>query len=110
MPWRLIGLVIVFAIFLAFITFNLGNKCDISFGFITFNEVPVFLTAFASFFFGMFCAIPVVISAERKRREKLIKNDVVKPLRKWGKKKDKASEDEPAPLYPVDDSYSGKGF
>jgi uncharacterized integral membrane protein len=70
MPWRLIGFILLFGIFLVFIAFNLGNKCDINFGFRVFNEVPVFLTAFSSFALGMLCALPFIFSIRRKKKDK----------------------------------------
>jgi uncharacterized integral membrane protein len=70
MPWRLIGFIVLFAIFLAFIGFNLENSCAISFGFVHFDQVPVYLTAFASFVFGMLCAIPFAISFRVKKNHK----------------------------------------
>ncbi|GHV96763.1 hypothetical protein AGMMS50293_30830 [Spirochaetia bacterium] len=82
MPWRLIGFIIIFAIFLVFIAFNLGNKCDISFGFKTFTEVPVFLTAFSSFIVGMLCALPIAIKSRRKTG----KEAEPKPKKKGGEK------------------------
>lgn len=68
MPWRLIEFIIIFAVFLFFIVFNLENKCDISFGFRVIKDAPVFLTAFSSFIFGMLCAVPFIIGAKVKRR------------------------------------------
>jgi uncharacterized integral membrane protein len=103
MPWRLIGFILLFGIFLVFIAFNLGNKCDINFGFRVFREVPVFLTAFASFILGMFCAVPFVFSFRRKKKDKTAvgkgepqaalpaepsDNPGAKGRKKWGKKKD----------------------
>ena len=67
--WRLIAFILICAIFLAFVTLNLENKSDVSFGFRTFNEIPVFLTAFSSFVLGMLFAIPFVLSFGRKRRK-----------------------------------------
>jgi len=90
MPWRLIVFVIFFAILLTFIAFNLGNRCDINFGFTSFKDVPVFLTAFASFFLGMLCILPLTIGVRRKRKDKIVKDDEPKPKpkRQWGKKKE----------------------
>ncbi|GHV74407.1 hypothetical protein AGMMS49940_17090 [Spirochaetia bacterium] len=79
MPWRLIGLALVFVVFLAFTGFNLGNRCNISFIFFTVKEVPVFLPIFASFVVGLLCAIPFAVSIDRKRskpdKKKLGKGD-----------------------------------
>ena len=66
MPWRLIIFIVVFAIFLVFITFNLENKCDISFGFASIKEVPVFVTVFTSFALGLLCALPLVMHVKKK--------------------------------------------
>ncbi|MDR0315402.1 MAG: hypothetical protein LBH97_00715 [Treponema sp.] len=80
MPWRLIEFIVVFAVFLVFIMFNLDNKCDINFGFWKVKDAPVFLTAFASFFLGMLCAMPFVLSVQAKRKAKTVKGQ--KPLQK----------------------------
>jgi len=69
-PWRLIVFIAIFAVFLVFISFNLENKCDISFGFAKLKEVPVFITVFSSFVLGLFCAIPLVIHIKKRRDER----------------------------------------
>ncbi|MCL2210001.1 MAG: hypothetical protein FWC19_07810 [Treponema sp.] len=69
MPYRLIITIIIFAVFLVFITFNLDNRCDIKFGFYTFNDVPVFITVFISFILGLFCTLPLAIHAIKKHRK-----------------------------------------
>ncbi|MDR2663197.1 MAG: hypothetical protein LBC31_09400 [Treponema sp.] len=58
MPWRLVLLIVVLGILLGFIGLNLNNTCDISFGFVSFTAVPIFLTVFVSFILGMFCSLP----------------------------------------------------
>jgi len=71
MPKRLIQIIIIFAVFLLFIVFNLGDdyKCNIWI-FKTIHDVPVFLIAFFSFVLGMLCAIPFFIGHQiRKKRE-----------------------------------------
>jgi len=68
MSWRLIVFIVVFGIFLAFITVNLDNRCDVSFGFATIEGVPVFLTVFFSFVLGLLCTLPFAINAVKKRR------------------------------------------
>jgi uncharacterized integral membrane protein len=70
MPWRLIGFVLAGAVFLCFIGFNLENRCDISLGFVTFSQVPVFLTALSAFVLGLFLALPLVAFRSRNHREK----------------------------------------
>ncbi|MDR1566764.1 MAG: hypothetical protein LBS48_05720 [Treponema sp.] len=86
---RLIGFILIFAVFLTFIVLNLDNKCDVSLGFRTIREIPVFITVFVSFFLGMFCAVPFVISFGRKKSP--AKGVPSKQAKKWGKNKDGAS-------------------
>jgi len=66
MPGRLIAIIIAFAIFLTFITFNLNNKCDISFGFKVFKDVPVYLTVFIFYTLGLFTSLPFFIKRKKK--------------------------------------------
>ena len=65
---RLISVIVVFAIFLCFIIFNLPYKCDISFGFVSFKDVPVFLTALCSFVFGMLVSVPMMLLRKRDKK------------------------------------------
>ena len=70
MPWRLIGIIIILAVLLAFIGLNLNNTCDLSLGFTTFSGVPIYLTVFASFMLGMLCSLPFMIFGALKKRPK----------------------------------------
>jgi uncharacterized integral membrane protein len=70
MPWRLIGFVFLGALFLCFIGFNLENRCDISFGFYTFSQVPVFLSVFSAFILGLFLALLVSLRPGSRRKRK----------------------------------------
>ena len=74
MPWRLILFIVVFAVFLGFVTLNLDNRCNISFGFVQFEQVPIFLTVFITFSLGLLCAAPLALHLRRKRREMLRKD------------------------------------
>ena len=65
---RLLGFIFIFAIFTCFIVLNLHHRSDLSFGFIEFNDVPVFLSVLCSFMLGMLFAIPLAFSLSRKRR------------------------------------------
>ena len=69
MPWRLILIIVIFAILLSFIGFNLSNTCDISLGFKTFRSVPVFLTIFGSFVLGMIGSLPFIIFGSLKKEK-----------------------------------------
>ena len=65
--WRLLVVILIFAVFLVFIGFNLDNSCDISFGFRTLPQVPVYLTAFSSFVLGMLFTFPFVFFFRKKK-------------------------------------------
>ena len=60
--------IVIFVVFLVFIVFNLENKCDINFGFRQIKDVPVFITAFSAFIFGMFCATPFIFGFRAKKK------------------------------------------
>ena len=105
MSWRLIQFILFFAIIFLFIVFNLGNKCDISFGFTVIKDVPVFLTAFSSFFIGMLCILPFIFAFRSRKKEKAAKGKGL--LAKASKKKGKNSgdkSDENSVGYPTGDS------
>jgi uncharacterized integral membrane protein len=70
MPKRLILIIIIFAVFLLFIIFNLEKKCDISFGFTVIQDVPVFLTVFCSIVFGMLSTLPFIFSHQLRKKRK----------------------------------------
>jgi uncharacterized integral membrane protein len=66
----LIFFILVFACFLCFIIFNLGNASNVSLGFRTFSDIPVFVTALFSFALGMLFTFPVLFTVGRSRRQK----------------------------------------
>jgi uncharacterized integral membrane protein len=67
--WRFIGLIIVLAVFLAFIGFNLDNSCDISFGFAKIEQAPVYLTVLVSLVLGLVCALPLALVRRIKKKK-----------------------------------------
>jgi uncharacterized integral membrane protein len=72
MPWRLIGVIAISVILLLFIGFNIGesHSCDLSLGFHTFPNVPVFLTVFISFMLGMLFSLPFIFLKKNPKKEK----------------------------------------
>ena len=70
MPWRLVQFIVIFILFFLFIMFNLGNKCDINFGFTVVKDVYVFITAFSSFIFGMLFTLPFIFGSKSRAKEK----------------------------------------
>jgi uncharacterized integral membrane protein len=108
MPWRLIGFILLFGIFLVFIAFNLDNPCTIDFGFREVQAVPVFFPIFVSFALGMLCTLPFVFGIRKKRKDKAEKGGPVLSPPKPGKKRGR-QEDVPelTPLPPAEENTSG---
>ena len=97
MSWRLVQFIIFFAIIFLFIVFNLEHKCDISFGFTVIKDVPVFLTAFSSFFIGMLCVLPFIFAfRSRKKAKAQDKGLLAKASKKQGKNSGKKSDGDSA--------------
>jgi uncharacterized integral membrane protein len=89
MPWRLIQFIIIFGIFLVFAALNLVNKSDINFGFTSIKDVPVYLSAFSAFIFGMLCSLPFIFRIRSKKKNAAEGGAAdEKPKKRWGKKKE----------------------
>ena len=73
---RLVSFIVIFALFLAFIVFNLGaeNRSNVSIIFYEFKDIPIFLTVFFSFVLGMFFSIPLFLLKSRKKPKEEVKN------------------------------------
>jgi uncharacterized integral membrane protein len=71
--------ILVFAVFLCFIIFNLGNASDVSLGFRTFHDIPVFVTALFSFALGLLFTFPLLFTVGRKRRLKAARAQAENP-------------------------------
>ena len=69
---RLICIFVSFALFLVFIMLNLDNRSNIHLGFLIFDDVPVYITAFFSIFIGMIISIPMyaVLMKRKQKPEK----------------------------------------
>lgn len=90
MPFKLILFILCMIIVAAFTGFNLENVCDINFGFVRFEKVPVFLTILFSFLAGIVVTLPFTFGkrkttaaakTEKKlfaKKEKIAKNASVK--------------------------------
>ena len=70
MPWRLIGIIVIFAFLLGFIGLNLDNTCDLSLGFKVFTGIPVYITVFVSFMLGLLFSLPFFVFRSIKKRPK----------------------------------------
>ena len=72
MPWRLIKLVLILLFAIVFAAFNIDNRCGVSLVFVSFQNVPVFVTMFVSFCVGIIFVLPFTIgrdSAVKKAQE-----------------------------------------
>jgi uncharacterized integral membrane protein len=111
MPWRLIGFILLLAVFLVFIVFNLDNTCDVSFGFKVIPQVPVYLTALSSFVLGLLWAIPslVFLRIKTARIRKTERVEAPPPKKRWGKKKNEALPELESPVPRIDEPYRKDG-
>ena len=73
MPRKMIFFLIVLALVVFFAGFNINNVSDISFGFYTLTEVPIFISLFIAFAVGTLVMIPFVA---RKKVPKKKKKDI----------------------------------
>ncbi len=58
MPWKLIVFLLTLTLIVCFIGFNLDHQSDISFGFYSFEEVPIFVSLFSAFLLGCLIMLP----------------------------------------------------
>lgn len=70
MPWRMILFLIVLGLIVLFAALNTSNASSISFGFVVFEDVPVFLSLFIAFLAGAFVMLPFTIKPSRSKRNK----------------------------------------
>ena len=73
MPVKLIGTIILLILVTIFAGVNLDNKCDITFIFYTFKDIPVFMTVIISFAIGAVLMLPFTLG--RKKSKKSSKNE-----------------------------------
>lgn len=79
-PWKMIFFLAILAVVVFFAGFNITNVSDISFGFYTLLDVPIFLSLFISFIAGALIMIPFVARKKRTRgRKERIKEDPKPP-------------------------------
>ena len=83
MPWKLLFFIIVLALVVTFVGLNVGNTSDISFGFHSFSDVPIFISLFAAFLLGVLVTLPATLWSSNRGK----KTPKVKEKRKGGKKK-----------------------
>jgi len=67
MPIKLIGTIILLILVTIFAGVNLDNKCDITFVFYTFKNIPVFMTVIISFAIGAILMLPFTLGRRKKK-------------------------------------------
>jgi uncharacterized integral membrane protein len=93
MPWKLFFVVILLGLVVTFAGLNAQNSTDISFGFTTLADVPIFMSLFSAFFVGVLITLPFTF-----RRRSKSKKEPKEPKQKRGRNK---KQDAP-PVIPGD--------
>lgn len=78
MPWKFLLFLVGLALVIVFAGLNISNSTDISFGFHTFESVPVFMGLGSAYLLGALTILPFTISKGLKKRRELstkYKND-----------------------------------
>lgn len=70
MPWKLVGFIVCLVLGTCFAGFNLGNSCNISFGFRTFENVPIFFSLIVAFALGVVVTLPFTVIRRKSAKEK----------------------------------------
>ncbi|MBN1686142.1 MAG: hypothetical protein JW852_05780 [Spirochaetales bacterium] len=79
-PWKMIFFLVVLAFVVFFAGFNITNVSDISFGFYTIVDVPIFISLFIAFIAGAVIMIPFVArSGKAKKRKERTRKQVEPP-------------------------------
>lgn len=68
MPVKLIGTIIMLILVTIFAGVNLDNKCDITFIFYTFKDIPVFMTVIISFAIGAVLMFPFTLGCKKAKK------------------------------------------
>jgi uncharacterized integral membrane protein len=91
-PWKLVLFLILMTLFVVFAGFNIKNVSDISVGFTTITDVPIFLSLFIAFLAGAFLTLPFAFGRRRKKEksaaEKMKKEDIENEIREEGRNSD----------------------
>ncbi len=93
MPWKLVGFIICLILGTCFAGFNLENSCDISFGFKTFPNVPIFFSLIVAFALGVIVTLPFTVIKKKsaKDRKAQIEERARKKIQKEQAKEAKAA-------------------
>ncbi len=67
MPWRLILFAIFLVLLVCFVGVNLNNTCAVSLIFVTYQDVPVYISILIAFALGMLIMIPFTFGKRSSR-------------------------------------------
>ena len=92
MPWKLVGFIICLVLGTCFAGFNLKNSCNISFGFHTFENIPIFLSLIIAFACGVLVTLPFTIIKKKTAKEKqaLAEEKALKKIKREQEKEERA--------------------
>lgn len=92
MPWKLVGFIVCLVLGTCFAGFNLGNSCNISFGFHTFENIPIFFSLIIAFACGVVVTLPFTIIKKKtaKERQALAEKKTLKKIKREQEKEAKA--------------------
>lgn len=92
MPWKLVGFIVCLVLGTCFAGFNLGNSCNISFGFHTFENIPIFLSLIIAFACGVVVTLPFTIIKKKTAKEKqaLAEEKAMKKIKREQEKEERA--------------------
>lgn len=68
-PWKLIFFLIILTLVVLFAGFNIANTVDISLGFRTFEDIPIFIALFIAFVLGNFVMLPFALGKNRRNKK-----------------------------------------
>lgn len=96
MPWKLVGFIICLILGTCFAGFNLENSCNISFGFKTFQNVPIFFSLIVAFALGVIVTLPFTVIKKKsaKDRRNQAEERAMKKLQKAQAQEAKAAKKE----------------
>ena len=73
-PWKMIFFLVVLAFVVFFAGFNITNVSDISFGFYTIIDVPIFISLFIAFIVGALVMLPFIVRNTGAKKTKIQEN------------------------------------
>ncbi len=96
MPWKLVGFIVCLILGTCFAGFNLENSCNISFGFKTFQNVPIFFSLIVAFAIGVIVTLPFTVIRKKSAKEKkeLVERRAMRKIQKEQAKESKAAKKE----------------